>query len=354
MLKIFIVFHMSFDYDELISVENLWESWRAYQRGKSRKSDVMKFERHLEDNLFLLRDELKSGSYQHGAYSYFRISDPKKRDIYKSKVKDRVVHQAVYKYLCKIYEPLFKPSSFSSRKGKGTHMAVAELKLHSAAVKRKEKRCWAIKCDIRKYFENINHEVLLDLLRKEIRDGKIMDLLEIIVKSFNVETGKGLPLGNITSQIFANVYLNELDKFVESELGLKNHYVRYCDDFIFFGNDKIKLFEHAEKIKQFLSEKLVLELPQNKTIFRKLKWGIDFCGSVILPNGILLRNKTKGRMFGTMTATTNKFDSGKISLSDLRKKFDSYFGLLSHCKAHDLKEKIRSRYLYGSQFESPF
>lgn len=338
---------MSCDYDELISVENLLESWRAYQRGKSRKSDVMKFERHLEDNLFLLRDELKRGSYQHDEYSYFRISDPKKRDIYKSTVKDRVVHQAVYKYLCKIYESVFHASSFSSRKGKGTCRAVAALKSQSAVAKKKEKRCWAIKCDIRKYFENINHEVLLCLLRQVISDEKIMNLLGIIVKSFNAETGKGLPLGNITSQIFANVYLNELDKFTESELDLKNHYVRYCDDFIFFGHNKIELFEHTEKIKRFLSDKLFLELPQNKTVFRKLKWGIDFCGGVVLPNGILLRDKTKGRMFGTMTAAANKFDSGKISLSDLRKKFDSYFGLLSHCKAHNLKAKIRSRYLYG-------
>lgn len=337
---------MSFDYDELISVENLFESWRAYQRGKCRKSDVMEFERHLEDNLFLLNEELKSGNYQHGAYSYFRISDPKKRDIYKSAVKDRVIHQAIYRYLCEIYEPLFKESSFSSRKGKGTHLAIETLKRQTALVKKKERRCWAIKCDIRKYFENINHEALLGLLRQEIHDEKITNLLKIIIKSFNAETGKGLPLGNITSQIFANVYLNELDKFIADELGLANHYVRYCDDFIIFGHDKIKLVEDAEKIKRFLSEKLFLELPQNKTIFRKLKWGIDFCGGVILSNGILLRNRTKGRMFGTMTAAANKFDSGKISLSDLRKKFDSYFGLLSHCKAHGLKNKIRSKYLY--------
>lgn len=336
---------MNFDYDELINVENLLKSWRAYQSGKSRKSDVMEFERHLEDNLFLLNEELKNGNYQHGAYSYFRISDPKKRDIYKSAVKDRVVHQAIYKYLCEIYEPLFKKSSFSSRKGKGTHLAIATLKQQTATAKKKEKRCWAIKCDIRKYFENINHKVLLGLLQQEISDGKIVRLLEIIIKSFNAETGKGLPLGNITSQIFANVYLNELDKFTVNELGLVNHYVRYCDDFIIFGHDKNKLLEDAEKIKRFLNEKLFLELPAGKTVFRKLKWGIDFCGSVILPNGILLRDRTKGRMLGTMTAAANKFDSGKISLSDLRKKFDSYFGLLSHCKAHNLKTKIRSKYL---------
>lgn len=204
-----------------------------------------------------------------------------------------------------------------------------------------------MKCDIRKYFDNINHEVLLGLLRKEIRDEKIMNLLKIIVKSFNTEKSKGVPLGNITSQIFANVYLNELDKFVENDLGLKKYYVRYNDDFIIMGNDEKKLFDAVSEVRRFLSEKLFLELPLEKTAFRKLKWGIDFCGSIVLPNGILLRHKTKSRMFKAIDAAQKKFISGEISPSDLRKRFDSYFGLLSHCKSHNLKMKIRNRYLYG-------
>lgn len=332
---------MNVDYDELISIENLLESWRTYRKGKSRKNDVMEFERHLEDNLFFLRDKLKSGNYAHDEYSYFRISDPKKRDIYKSTVRDRVVHQAVYKYLCEKYEPFFTEYSFSGRIGKGTHKAVAMLKKQTSVIKRSEKRCWAMKCDVRKYFENINHKILLDILRNKVSEEKIFNLLQIIVESFHKETGKGVPLGNITSQIFANIYLNESDKFVENELKLKDRYVRYNDDFIIIGDDRKKLFENLEKIKNFLKEKLMLELPKEKTVFRKLKWGIDFCGCVVLPNAILLRNKTEGRMFGKINAITYKVSLEKISQSDFRKIMDSYFGLLSHCKTYNLKGEIK-------------
>lgn len=156
-------------------------------------------------------------------------------------------------------------------------------------------------------------------------------------------------MGNITSQVFANIYLNELDKFATGDLGLE-HYVRYNDDFIVLKNNKEKLFTDIEKIRIFLKEKLSLELPKEKRIFRKLNWGIDFCGCVVLPNGILLRNKTKGRMFEKIKAISRKLRAEKISLSDARNIFDSYFGLLSHCKAHNLRNKIRNRYLYDYIF----
>jgi len=337
---------MNLDYDELISVENLFESWRAYKRGKSRKRDVMEFERHLEDNLFLLHKKLKDDSYAHGKYAYFRISDPKKRDIYKATVEDRIVHQAVYGYLGKIYEPLFTVYSFSSRKEKGTHRAVMAFKDQSFATKRNRRRCWAMKCDVRKYFESIQHKILLEVLREKIKVEKIFRLLEIIIESFHQETGVGIPLGNITSQIFANIYLNELDKFAENVLGLKNYYVRYNDDFIIMGSDRKKILEDALKIKEFLKEKLALELPEAKTTFRKLRWGIDFCGSVVLSNGILLRNRTKARMFSRLDDSKNRLDSGKIAQSDFRQIFDSYFGLLEHCQAYNLRNKVKNRYLF--------
>ena len=335
---------MDIDYEELISVENLLDSWRTYKKGKSRKTDVMKFERHLEDNLFSLHEELKAGSYSHAGYSYFRISDPKKRDIWKAAVRDRIVHQALFGYLCKIYEPLFIDLSFSSRKNKGTHKAVLALSDAAKNFRKKKEKCLAMKCDVRKYFENINHKILLEILRKNIGDGKIFNLLKIIVESFNKDAGKGIPLGNITSQVFANIYLNELDKFATGGLELE-HYVRYNDDFIVLENSEEKLFTDIEKIRIFLKEKLSLELPKEKAVFRKLNWGVDFCGCVVLPNAILLRRKTKGRMFENIKAASRKLRAEKISLSDARKTIDSYFGLLSHCKAHNLRNKIRNRYL---------
>jgi len=336
---------MIVDYDKLTSLENLLDSWRAYKKGKSRKMDVMEFERRLEDNLFSLHNDLKAGKYIHSGYSYFRITDPKKRDIWKATVRDRVVHQTLYKHLCEIYEPLFIENSFSSQKGKGTHRSVKALWETAKNFRKCRKKCLAMKCDVRKYFENINHEILLELLRKNIKDDNIFDLLKIVVESFNREAGKGIPLGNITSQIFANIYLNELDQFVAGVLRM-NGYVRYNDDFIVSDSDEEKLFTNVEKIKMLLKEKLMLDLPEEKTVFRKFGWGIDFCGSVVLPNAILLRNKTKGKMFAKIDIVQGKLIAEKISIGEARKTFDSYFGLLSHCRAHNLKVKMKNRYLY--------
>ena len=243
-----------------------------------------------------------------------------------------------------LQEPQFSEYSFSSRKGKGTHKAVIALRQQTSAIKKNEKRCWAMKCDVRKYFENIDHRILLNILISQVSDEKIFNLLKIIVESFHKETARGVPLGNITSQIFANIYLNELDKFVENELKLENNYVRYNDDFIIIGDNKKCLFDQVEKIRKFLDEKLALELPQEKTTFRKLKWGIDFCGSVILSNAVLLRHKTKKRMLIKINEIVNKANLEQISQSDFKKVIDSYFGLLSHYATYTLKSKIKNKY----------
>ena len=307
MFKILILFHMNNVYDKLISPDSIFASWRAYAKGKGKKKDVMEFERHLEDNVFSLCQELKEGNYCHSKYHYFRISDPKKRDIYKSEVRDRIVHQAIYSYLCKIYEPAFIEYSFSSRKGKGSHRAVAALKSLADKIQKDRGICFAMKCDVRKYFENIDHAVLLDILRNKISDKKVLNLLEIIIRSFNTESGKGIPLGNITSQVFANIYLNELDRFAVCNLKPLG-YVRYNDDFIILENNQNKVFEKTGKAKIFLKDTLKLQLPEEKTIFRKFRWGIDFCGCVILPNAVILRQKTKRRALKNMILSYRNFN----------------------------------------------
>lgn len=337
------------EFEELISIENLLRSWQKFKIGKNKKWDVMAFERNLEDSLFLLYHELKNGEYRHSEYEYFSIADPKKRDIHKAQVRDRIVHQAVFDYLEKIYEPLFISDSFSSRKGKGTHRAVFRLADFAREIRvQNSGRCFAAKCDVRKYFESINHKILFNILKEKVEDRDILNLIGKIIKSFNgkLENGRGIPLGNITSQIFANIYLNELDKFVKNELKLK-YYLRYNDDFAVLGADEDKLFGDIQKIKKFVSENLLLELPENKTVFRKLKWGIDFCGYIVLPNSILLRHKTKRRMFKNIGIQSKKFQGGKISFRDFMKTANSYFGLLDHCDSFNLKNKIKHKYIYG-------
>lgn len=322
-------------------------AWRKFKLGKDRKVAVMWFERHLEDNLFSLYYDLKSRSYRHGEYQYFTVSDPKKRDIHKAAVRDRVVHQALYDYLVKVYNPIFIDDSYSSRLGKGTYKAVARLKNFTDDLCRINRgECLAIKCDIRKFFDNIDHNILLNLLDREIKDHDIMWLVRIIVKSFKVGFCKGIPLGNITSQIFANIYLNELDYFVKSRLKLR-HYVRYNDDFILLSEKKSQLCRDVEQIRDFLSSRLLLAMPSEKIIFRKLSWGIDFCGYIILSNALLLRQRTKKRMMKNLRTALERYERGNIPLKEFCGVINSYVGLLKHCHSYNIMNKIRSELIYG-------
>jgi len=321
-------------------MENLFLAWKKFQIGKSGKPDVMEFERHLEDNLFALRQELRDGAYQHSGYKHFIISDPKKRNIHKAKVRDRVVHQILYNHLCLKYEPLFTEYTYSSRIGKGTHKAVEQLRILTQEISRLNRgRCFALKCDVKKYFNSIDHAVLLNILRQKVNDQKIMGLIEKVVGGFNGEIGKGIPLGNITSQIFANVYLRELDEFVKNALRLK-YYLRYNDDFIILSHNPEILFKSVQKIRDFVAGRLLLELPDEKTVFRKLAWGIDFCGYVVLPNAVLLRQRTKKRMIKNISRTMEKYRKNEIAFKGMVNTANSYLGLLKHCNSHNLKNKI--------------
>jgi len=333
------------EFDKIINLENIFRAWSVFRAGKEKKVEVLFFEGNIEDNLFSLYFSLKNGIYQHQAYEYFKISDPKKRDIHKASLRDRIVHQIFYDYLVEIYEPIFIEHSYSSRIGKGSHKAVQQLRIFSKEIaKRNFGRCYGAKCDVRKYFENIDHKILLEILQENIADERILHILEEIIHSFHGLSGKGIPLGNITSQIFANIYLNELDQVVKS-LKIK-HYVRYNDDFVILDYNKVRMVENVRKIKMFVERNLLLQIPKEKISFHKLKWGIDFCGYLILPNAVLLRRKTKRRMLKNIFHTAEKLRIGKIASLDFRAIFNSYCGLLKHCNSFHLKNKLKSECVY--------
>jgi len=341
-----LIFLFMSEYEKLVSLENLLRAWQKFKIGKNRKRDVMAFERRLEDSLFALYQELKEKTYRHGGYEYFSITDPKKCSIHKAKVRDRIVHQAVFDYLSKIYESVFSENSFSSRKEKGTHRAMKKLAEFANEIHRKNRGlCFAIKGDVRKYFDSVDHNILLEILREKIKNDEIFRLLEKIIRGFQGKTGKGMPLGNITSQIFANIYLNELDEFCEKRLRLK-YYLRYNDDFVILDADKEKLRKIAKIIRIFVKDRLCLDIPKEKTVFRKLKWGIDFCGYIILPKSVLLRQKTKKRMLKNISVFRDRIRAGEASRADFSKTADSYFGLLKHCNSYNLKEKIKCQFIY--------
>lgn len=320
-------------FDKIVSHENLLIAWYEFRVGKTKRPDVQAFEFTLEDSIFELHEELKDGYYKPQAYSQFRINDPKPRLISKAMVRDRLVHHAIYRVLYPLFDQTFIFDSYSCRVGKGTHKAFERLQQQIRVCSKNYTRpCFALKCDIRKFFDTIDHEIVLNLLGRKISDPGLLGLLSEIIGSFEVKPGKGMPIGNLTSQLFANVYMDPLDKFVKHKLKAR-HYLRYADDFLILANSEAELMGYFVEMWHFLKEELNLELHPNKISIRKLQWGIDFVGYVARPHHAIPRSITVQRMLRNVEKIE---DSGKLSAI-----LDSYLGYLGHASAKKLEDDLR-------------
>ncbi len=318
------------------------ESWREFLTGKRKRKDISEFSLRFIDNTLSLYKELSEKTYKHGGYQAFKINDPKPRDIHKASVRDRLLHHAIYKILYPYFDKKFIPDSFSCRLNKGTHKAVNKFReFYYKVGKNSTKTCWVLKCDIRKFFANINHEILKGILAKYIEDKDILWLLSQIIDSFNSKRGigVGLPLGNLTSQLFVNIYLNELDQFIKHKLKAK-YYIRYCDDFMILGENKEYLTKLIPLINNFLKEKLNLTLHSDKVIIKKYHQGIDFLGYVALPHYRVLRTKTKTRIFKKIRKKQQDLQKHLISEESFNQSLQSYFGILKHCNGYKIKKRI--------------
>jgi len=289
---------------------------------------VQIFALDLMENILRLHRDLADGTYRHGAYQAFKINDPKPRQIHKSSVRDRLLHHAIYRILYPFFDRTFVADSFSCRVNKGTHKAIRRFcRFNYRASKNHTRTVWVLKCDIRKFFENIDHEILLKVLGGRILDENIIGLLMEVISSFSSGLGRGLPLGNLTSQLFVNVYMNEFDYFVKE--GLKaEHYIRYADDFVIMSGDKNWLESLIPKISGFLWENLRLQLHSDKVFIKTLASGVDWLGWINFPMHRVLRTATKQRMFKKIN---NDLKIGTIS---------SYLGMLKHGNTHKLKKVI--------------
>lgn len=329
-------------YSDLITIENLFQAWIEFRRGKKNRKDLQIFDRHLEDNIFALQNVLQVKTYMHGDYQEFYVHDPKKRHIHKASVQDRVVHHLLYTYLYPLFNSTFIYDSYSCRLEKGTHKGILRLEKFTRIVSQNYTQpCWALKLDIKKFFANIDYEILIKLLHQKIKDPDILWLLANVINSFNSDSGagKGIPLGNLTSQIFSNIYMNELDQFIKHQLRIK-YYIRYADDFVILSPDKRNFDLYISSIKEFLTTRLKLELHPKKIIIRKLEWGIDFLGYIVLPHYILPRTKTKRRIF-------TKLES-KITDENFNQSLQSYLGYLSHSNSYKLTQKLKNKiWLWG-------
>lgn len=329
-------------FGEIISVQNLLFAWKEFKRGKIGKIDVREFLFNLENNIFALREELLAGSYFPSKYGFFYVRDPKLRPIHKATVKDRVVFQAVFRVLYHIFDHLFIYDSYSCRFRKSTHAGVKRLeKFVKKASQNYRRPIFILKCDVKQFFYSIDHKLLLDLIKARITDKNTLDLIQKIIYSFQTSPGKGLPLGNVTSQLFANVFLNELDQFVKHILQEK-YYIRYCDDFVIVSRDVLHLKNLAPKLGEFLQNRLQLILHPRKVQIRKLKQGVDFLGYVTLPHFRVLRTKTKQRMFRKIKKKVEEFNESLFTDFELNQSVQSYLGMLKHCQGHNLETKLKN------------
>ena len=315
-------------YHQIISIENLLKAWQEFIKNKRNRLDVRYFEQNLMKNILELHCDLSNFSYQHSSYIRFKVSDPKPRIIHKACVRDRLLHHAVYRKLYPIFDETFIFDAYSCRKGKGTHKAFRRL----VCFARKQSKnysgnCWALKIDIRKFFHSVDHDVLVESLKKRMEDNRLLAVLKEIIQSFASSPYKVMPLGNLTSQLFANIYLDSLDKFIKHKLKIR-YYLRYADDLLLLSGNCEKLKAELKLISDFFTEKLQLKIHSEKIFFRKLKWGIDFVGYEAHKKFNLPRRKTVIRIF-------KNINSANLS---------SCLGYLKHVNSYKLSSTLGMAY----------
>lgn len=276
-------------YENIITFENLLEAWGGFSSGKRNREDVNDFANNLSDNLFDILYDLKSEVYKHGGYEEYIICDTKKRVIHKASIRDRVVHRLIYNALYSYFDKRFIYDSYSSRIGKGTHKAQARFRSFVNIIsKNYTKPCFILKFDIKKCFQNIDTEILKNIIDWNIEDLKLKKLIFIVIDSFK----NGLSLGNLTSQLFINIYLNELDLYAKNTLKCR-YYIRYADDIIIVFDNKEELEKLYVKLEVFLKEELKL-ITHKKTI-NSIYFGIDILGLVYFSKYERLRRSTERR-----------------------------------------------------------
>jgi retron-type reverse transcriptase len=364
-------------YERICSLDNLILAWRKARKGKTKEDYVIKFEENLEENLLALQKELIEQKYIPHSLRSFIIRDPKTRKIHSSIFKDRIVHHVIVNIIEPIFEKIFIYDSYASRKNKGTHKAIDRFKdfmrkvsangrLIKNALNNNNNNMvegYVLKADIKHYFDEVNHDVLINIIKKKIDDEKTIKLLRKILDNFNSGTAgnsqsdfeinseiplksnfSGMPLGNLTSQFFANIYLNELDYFVKHKLKAK-YYLRYVDDFVILHRNKKRLECFKKKIQDFLKTELKIELHPDKTKVLALRNGIIFLGYRIFFHYTLLNKKNIKLIKKKVLA----FKENKITEEDFNNSLTGWDGYAKWANSHNLRKKL-GIFIYPSQY----
>ncbi len=326
------------NYEDVICWENLCAAWEEFVKGKRKKRDVQEFALHLADEMLALHGDFIDDVYIHGPYRRFAINDPKPRTIHKATVRDRLVHHAVHRQFYAYFAERFVIDSFSCQKGKGLHAGLNRFRTVARQISKNGTTiCWVLKCDIRKFFASVDHDVLLELLGVHVADARLMALLRNVIRSFSASPGKGLPLGNLTSQLFANIYLHELDHFIKNRIGVRG-YIRYADDFVLLSDSREDLVDALPRIAKFLEVHLRLALHPKKVTLQTFASGVDFLGWVHFPHHRVPRTVTRRRI------------QRRLREKPTNAALQSYLGLLGYGNAFRLQNTLENDYwLWGEK-----
>ena len=318
-------------YNDTITMENLLAAWEGFLRGKRHKKDVMEFETRLSENIATLHRDLLRKTYVHGPYSEFHVSDPKPRTIHKAAVRDRLLHHLLHRALYPHFERRFIHDSYACRKNKGIHRALNRFNIFARKVSKNHTRtCYVLKCDIKRFFASVDQRILQRILERHINDKDVRWLLGQVISSFYVtRPGLGLPLGNLTSQLLANVYMHEFDMFMKQELRVR-YYIRYADDFMILSDDKTYPQLLLPKIQMFLQDNLHLALHEDKVSIETYASGVDFLGWVHFPYHRRLRTITKRRIIRNVRRYPRP------------ETINSYRGLLKHGSTYTIQKRVLS------------
>ncbi len=331
-------------WQELCSYKNLELAFKNARKHKTLRPSVQEFERDLHENLALLRTELLLHSYHPKPLETFILRDPKTRKISKSHFRDRVIHHA----LCNVIEPLLGKSfiydSYANRKGKGTLKAIERFSsLQRKVSKNNNTTAFVLKADIKHYFDNVDHAVLIQIIQRKIKDERVLWLIQRILGNYSIQPGKGMPLGNLTSQFFANIYLNELDHFVKQTLKVK-YYLRYVDDFVILHRSPIVLQQWKEQIASFLNQELLLALHPDKSKIIPLSKGIEFLGFKLFFHHRLLKQRNKRAFLRKSREMYFLYDQKLENYDAVYNFMEGWIAYAKHASTNSFRQKIISSF----------
>lgn len=327
-------------FERVIAFESLHAAYRRARRGKRSQSAVLRFEQDLEGELWRLRDELADGRYRPGDYRTFYVTEPKSRLISAIPFRDRVVQHALVAVIEPIWEREFIAHSYACRVGKGTHAAVDQVERWVRQVQRACGQAYVLKADVAGYFASIDHDVLMGLLRRRIGCPRTLALCRSIVDSWS----PGLPIGNLTSQLWANVYLHELDRFAKQARRAR-YYARYMDDVVIVSGDKAQLHAYRRAIEDWVSDRLRLRLNRKTQVFPVGRHGraLDWLGYRLWPTHRRLRRESVRRMERRLRYLGQAYACGHLTLSAISARVQSWVAHAGHARSWRIREQVLGR-----------